>query len=224
MHENEDGERELVLGNRQLLAIFFVGALLCGVFFAMGYVVGGNSAKAGAAAASATDSASAVTSDGKREEPRAQSATDGGAMAGAMAASGDMGSQLPAAEPRVADNPAAAGAQPPVPAAPAPAPMAETAPAPRSAAPVSAAAATPVYLSVPEKDASYWQVTATQRPAADDLVRMFRERQLPAILAESSNPRLFRVLVGPYRSPVALADAKRKVTDLGFDGIVIQKY
>ena len=41
MVDNDNhGERELVLGNRQLLRIFFVAILLCGVFFEMGYVVG----------------------------------------------------------------------------------------------------------------------------------------------------------------------------------------
>jgi hypothetical protein len=81
-----------------------------------------------------------------------------------------------------------------------------------------------VYISVPEKGTSYWQVTAVGRPAADVLVRSLRERQLPAILAESSNAKLFRVLVGPYHSQPALADAKRKLTDLSFDGLIIQKY
>lgn len=40
-----DGEKELVLGNRQLLSFFFVVVALCGVFFAIGYVIGRNSAR-----------------------------------------------------------------------------------------------------------------------------------------------------------------------------------
>ena len=71
---------------------------------------------------------------------------------------------------------------------------------------------------------SYWQVTATQKGAAEGLVRSLRERQLPAILAESSKPELFRVLVGPYHTAPALAEAKRKLTDLGFNGLIPQKY
>jgi len=223
MSQNEDGERELVLGNKQLLAIFFVAALLCGVFFAMGYVVGGNSAKS-AAAAAATDSAPATTAEGKREEPQAAPLSEAPAPAAATAATGDMGSQLPAAEPRVTDNPAAAGALPPAPVPAAPQPERTTS-APKTVTPGPQAAAATVYISVPEKGTSYWQVTAVGRPAADDLVRMLRERQLPAILAESSNPKLFRVLVGPYRSPLALAEAKKKVMDVGgFDGLIPAKY
>ena len=43
MKNNETGEYELVVGNRQLLSGFFVVVLLCAVAFAMGYVVGQNS-------------------------------------------------------------------------------------------------------------------------------------------------------------------------------------
>src|SRR5208337_2546512 len=37
-----DGEKELVLGNKQLISLFFVVVALCGVFFALGYMMGGN--------------------------------------------------------------------------------------------------------------------------------------------------------------------------------------
>lgn len=36
-------EKELVLGNKHLISLFFVGAAMCGVFFAMGYMIGRNS-------------------------------------------------------------------------------------------------------------------------------------------------------------------------------------
>ena len=42
MPTNEEGEFELVLGNKQLLSVFFVAVLLLGVFFIMGYIVGRN--------------------------------------------------------------------------------------------------------------------------------------------------------------------------------------
>ena len=40
MPRNDDGEFELVLGNRQLLSGFFLVVILFGVFFTMGYIVG----------------------------------------------------------------------------------------------------------------------------------------------------------------------------------------
>src|SRR5436189_1143551 len=47
MRNNETGEFELVVGNRQLLSGFFIVVLLFAVSFAMGYVVGQNSPRGG---------------------------------------------------------------------------------------------------------------------------------------------------------------------------------
>src|SRR6476619_7499034 len=47
MRNNETGEFELVVGNRQLLSGFFIVVLLFAVAFAMGYVVGQNSPRSG---------------------------------------------------------------------------------------------------------------------------------------------------------------------------------
>src|SRR5262245_32596142 len=44
MKNTETGEFELVLGNKQVLSGFFIIVILFGVFFAMGYIVGRNSA------------------------------------------------------------------------------------------------------------------------------------------------------------------------------------
>ena len=49
MPHNEEGEFELVLGNKEMLSVLFIVVVLLGVFFAMGYVVGRNSAPVDAA-------------------------------------------------------------------------------------------------------------------------------------------------------------------------------
>src|SRR5436309_2849777 len=51
MRNNETGEFELIVGNRQLLSGFFIVVLLFAVAFAMGYVVGQNSPRSGKVAA-----------------------------------------------------------------------------------------------------------------------------------------------------------------------------
>ena len=43
MARTDDGEVEWILGNRQLLSVFFVVVILLGVFFTLGYVVGRSS-------------------------------------------------------------------------------------------------------------------------------------------------------------------------------------
>lgn len=44
MRRSDAGEFELVMGNKQLLAVFFIMILLLCVFFSMGYIVGRNTA------------------------------------------------------------------------------------------------------------------------------------------------------------------------------------
>ncbi len=57
MRNNETGEFELVVGNKQLLSGFFIVVLLFAVAFAMGYVVGQN-----------TQRPAKLASDGGREQ------------------------------------------------------------------------------------------------------------------------------------------------------------
>ena len=58
MPKNEEGEFELILGNKQLLSVFFIVVILLGVFFTMGYVVGRNSAPVQATSRPVNDSGS----------------------------------------------------------------------------------------------------------------------------------------------------------------------
>lgn len=71
MPKNEDGEFELILGNRQLLSVFFIVVILLGVFFTMGYIVGRNS---GPVAAEATPVPSVDARPAAVEAPASASA------------------------------------------------------------------------------------------------------------------------------------------------------
>src|ERR1700736_5146624 len=57
MPKNDEGEFELVLGNRQLLSGFFIVVVLFGLFFTMGYIVGRHSFPAPATTAPAVSQA-----------------------------------------------------------------------------------------------------------------------------------------------------------------------
>ena len=48
MKNNETGEFELVMGNKQLLSGFFIVVVLFAVFFVMGYIAGRNSTRGAA--------------------------------------------------------------------------------------------------------------------------------------------------------------------------------
>jgi len=65
---SQAGEKELILGNKQLISLFFVVVALCGVFFAMGYMVRGNSLK-GSLSTTDDSSAASQTATVKRQQP-----------------------------------------------------------------------------------------------------------------------------------------------------------
>jgi cell division septation protein DedD len=197
-----DGEKELVLGNKQLISLFFVAVALCGVFFAMGYMIGRNTSKSAVANLEGTTPAAVASPEPQsplpqsqdREPPRETAPTD---------------------ETAPPDKTPTAGAGP---AASQPAPVQSGAPV--ASTQTQAAHDTP---AEPEAGATYLQVTALRRADADNLVKTLREQNFPALLADSSKPDLFRVLVGPYHQTADVADAKARLKSLGFANAFVQK-
>ena len=187
MKNNETGEYELVVGNPQLLSGFFIVVLLCGVAFAMGYVVGQNSPHSARTAAAQAGAPAAVDAN-----PPAVSSAPAQAP--------------PAAAPAVqtAENPA----QPPAadaakPAEPSPQPTTqaarETPPAPAAQAPAPAPDAPP---------GSYWQVTAlSQAAAAQPIAQNLKDGGMPVGLRQGPDG-LTHVLVGPYFDTQSLSKAR----------------
>jgi cell division septation protein DedD len=196
-----DGEKELVLGNRQLISLFFVVVALCGVFFAMGYLIGRNSTKGIVASAPSGEDGSAANA-APASAPAAPAPTDAAPS-----------TQIPPA----ADNAGGPEAQP----AGIQTQPARDTPVQPAAAPAPVAAATATVT--PEAGATYLQVAAQHRADADNLVRTLREQNLPAVVAASSKEDLFRVLVGPYHQTAQVAEAKDKLKALGFANAFVQK-
>jgi cell division septation protein DedD len=193
-----DGEKELVLGNKQLLSLFFVVVALCGVFFALGYMIGRNSAGPAVASLDASPAAAALSPIPRAQEPEAPRQT---------AVASDV---QPAADTAgTPDSEATPGG---------------TQPAHDTPAPLTIPAYAPVTtVAAPEPGATYLQVTALRRTDADSLVRTLREQHFPTLLAGSSRQDLFRVLVGPYRETAQVADAKARLKALGFANAFVQK-
>jgi cell division septation protein DedD len=188
-----EGEKELVLGNKQLISLFFVGVALCGVFFAMGYMMGRPSGKQLAAIPDTSPAAQAAPIPEQESEPPRETAPP--------PATADPQPASPATQTQAARDLPAAHAVP-----------VSSVPAPVVPAPV-----------VPETGAPYLQVTALRRADADNLVKTLKEQNFPALLADSSKPDLFRVLVGPYRQTSDVADAKARLKALGFANAFVQK-
>ena len=203
-----EGEKELVLGNKQLMGLFFVVVALCGVFFAMGYMMGRPSAKTPPANPE-TSQAPAVTGPGVQQQVQQQPEPPR--------------ETAEAAPPEPQPQPAPIETKP-ARDTPQPAVVASSlAPPPAPSAPVSAAPAPAAGVSVPEEGATYLQVTALLRSDADKLAKTLREQNFPALVAESSKPDLFRVMVGPYHQTADVADAKARLKALGFANAFVQK-
>lgn len=169
MPRNDDGEFELILGNRQLMSVFFIVVILLGVFFAMGYIVGRNASPIGA-----PDVASH-----RAETPPA--ATDSSSSTRETAAPADVPKEDAPKETAPQQGPAAKPAPPP-----------EPAPAPVKASSRASAS------DQPESGRTYLQLSAIDHDKAEIMVELLRKKKFSAIAAEiPEKPGVFRVLVGP---------------------------
>src|SRR5262249_49273967 len=147
MKNNETGEFELVMGNRQLLSGFFIVCLLFGVAFAMGYIVGRNSSPSARAVSEMPTPAQApVVSDTR---PPA-------------------GSALPPAPPAVETT----KPQPHETVSPAPA---ETKPPAETRGPTGEVPPPTPGIREPATG-NYWQVMAVKQPEAEVVMRTLKEK------------------------------------------------
>jgi len=193
MPKNEEGEFELVLGNRQLLSIFFIVVILFGVFFTMGYIVGRNSAPTVAAAPAPTKAPeTAATTARVPANPPAEAAP---VQPPAQAPASEPAATTPAPQTQAAKEPAPPAAK-----------REEEPPAAKPAAEPSGK----IYL----------QVAAVGRPEAELEVSTLKKRGFPAHVGPGPREGIFRVLVGPYKNTADTARAKGELEKLGFKPIV----
>jgi len=234
MPRNEDGEMELVLGNKQLLSVLFILVVLLGVFFTMGYVVGRNN-----------------PSD---EKLRLAIAKQQVAVAGKLppvTVDPTSGAVSPKPNPAIAETPAPvqpvtveptkkelAKKEPekkeeakkkeelqkkeePKKEAAKKEPEKKKEPAPVPSAPVEVAGG--LFQATPNPG-QYLQVAAIDRPGASGMAEAYRKQGFPALITPSSSPTLFRVVIGPLKNSEAVADAKMRLKKIGVDGAILRKF
>lgn len=193
MPRNEEGEFELVLGNRQLLSGFFIVVILFGVFFTMGYIVGRHSSPpgvaelAGGAAVvprpSPVDRSDPPAADSKRNDPAP--AEPSGPVT-TTAAVEPAHQELP--EPKRDER------KPP--------PEVSAPPAGEPAA--SAAAGT------------YLQVAAPKRVAAEGVLAALKKLEIIATLLPGPDENTVRVVVGPFKDAAAMGKMRTELEKAGF--------
>jgi cell division septation protein DedD len=196
----DGSEYEMVLGNKQLLSVFFIVVVLLAVFFTMGYVVGRNSAPVD----------TAKSSDGPYERQNATSAVPAGS----------------GAAKRIAETPVSiAEAQPTSPTPSESAPAAD----PQAAQPTASAPKptenAPVTVSQPQPGQTYVQVTAVGKAEADVLAEVLARKGFRTLVAPGPNDKLFRVLVGPAKDINDVAKLKGDLeAATGLKNTFVRKY
>jgi cell division septation protein DedD len=171
MPRNEEGEFELVLGNRQLLSVFFIVVVLLGVFFVMGYILGKNSSPATPEVASA------------------RKATDTSPAPSPIIIDKSAGKSSAAREP-VVEKPVPVEKEKPV----------EKAPEPKKAEPKPApVAAASSKSGEPPKGSLFLQVAAVGRAEADVVSKVLKGKGFDIWIAPTDKDSIFRVLVGPIQ-------------------------
>ncbi|HTR35592.1 MAG TPA: hypothetical protein VMH80_06805 [Bryobacteraceae bacterium] len=216
MPKNDEGEFELVLGNRQLISVFLIVVILLGVFFSMGYIVGRNSASAAPAETARNDKApqpeTAPTPDTSAQQPEPAASSQSDAQPAATTTQPE--TTAPPESKPAESKPARAekAAQEPKP-KPAPA-------SPRAATPAPERAS--VTGQPPAGD--YWQVVATARPDAEIIAETISKRGFHAVLAPAPKEGIFRVLVGPLPDAATQAKTRTSLEAAGFKNPILRKY
>ncbi len=217
MFEERDGEKEILLGNKQLLGIFFVLAILFGVFFTVGYMVG--RAK-GAGDRQAAQSGSAVEAKSTPAEPASVNGGETHAVSPDPAVS--TGNSDQASTQQESQRTMEAGettAREPLgsrPSArkPKPAPVALT----RSQEEQEPSAA----LAIPAGHNTYLQVAALGRTEAVAVARVLNKKGFSTHIAPKPGSVYYRVLVGPVRDAGDLNSTRDALKNKGFREVFVQ--
>lgn len=221
MPRNDEGEFELILGNKQLLSVFFLIVILLGVFFTLGYVVGRSSGPLGA-----VDTASAKKSgeSGSSQAPlvidsgsSAKQADTGSSKSGDPVKSEPNGSAATASSARADRRPSPVHDETP------PDRKEEAAPARRPEPETTRSGPARVSYTEPQVGQTYLQLAATAKPEAELLADVVAKKGFHIVVTPAPNTKLYRVLVGPLRDAAQTSRTKADLEELGFKSIV-QRY
>jgi len=220
--KNDEGEFELILGNRQLISVFLIVVVLLGMFFSMGYIVGRNSSPT----AGATEAARADKSSSDAHPPDA-APIDSSNSAAPTDAPGQPVNAAPD-DSAPATTPPSITTQPERPAA---APVAaKPAASPKAGkpkpSPASEATPPPERASVASQlpGGQYWQVVATARPDAEIIAEALAKKGFHSVLAPAPKDGVFRVLVGPLADAPTQAQTRTNLEAAGFKNPIMRKY
>lgn len=216
MLRTSERETEILLGNKQLIGIFFVLAILLGAAFYGGYVVGKG--------AEARKSASTTT------PPPAPAETATASLA--VPPTGGETHSVPADSGNASDSAATGStntvspAEPPPLGSPKRKSVAKTTPAtsPDTTSTPSDSGATQVAFT-PRSGQTFLQVTAVGHDEAIAIADVLQNKGFRAhAVPKPGSSKLYRVIVGPVRDAGDLAATRDNLRRTGFREVIVQRY
>ena len=209
MLRNGDNETEILLGNKQLLGIFFVVAVLLGVAFYGGYMVG-----------KASPGKKTVATASGPESTGSQASATTGSGGETHTLSGDT-STASDVNPTDATEPDSTGSSQP----PLGTPKAKRAPSPESSSSQAEASPKTGANFVPQPGQEFLQVAAVGRDEALGVANVLHAKGFRAhAVPKPGNPKLYRVLIGPLRDAGDLSSTRDALRKTGFREVIVQKY
>jgi cell division septation protein DedD len=207
-----DSETEILLGNKQLLGIFFVVAVLLGVAFYGGYMVG-----------KTVPSRKPVAATSRQDTASSQSAPPAGSGGETHTLSGDT-STAPDLNPTDATEPdTGASAEPPLGTRKPGKAERETAGSFSTSAEPAASRSQGAFI--PESGQQFLQVAAVGKDEALGVANVLHSKGFSAhAVPKPGNPKLYRVLIGPLRDAGDLSTTREALRRTGFREVIVQKY
>jgi cell division septation protein DedD len=225
MSSTSETETEILLGNRHLLAIFFVLAILLGIAFTGGYMVGRNSFdKKSVPLAAASGDPAASTNAGAPNSGATSQETHSLPPAGNEQT--DTSDQTRTAQPPAPVDVTAQTAKDEAPLGAPKQPVAEARPTPAKPQPkpVQAAKTTGAFAG-PQSGQMFLQVTAVRRTEAEALADVLSKKGFHAhAVAKPGSSEIYRVLIGPIHDAGELSGTRDSLRNVGFTKIFVQRY
>ncbi len=204
MLQSEEREREILLGNKQLLGIFFVVAALLGIAFAGGYKLGQSSAGKKPAPVVGTGSTAAPETASTSTPPAGETHSVAPEESVATAAPGNTGahrkSEVLLGAPKQKSHPASATDN-------------------NMLVPAKGDG------FAPQSGQEFLQVAAVPRDHALAVASVLRKKGFQAhAVPKPGDVNLYRVIVGPIRSAGDLSSTRDSLRKTGFSQVIVQHF
>jgi len=211
MLRTSETETEILLGNKQLLGIFFVVAVLLGVAFYGGYMVGrGTQPK---------KTLATVPAPGDESASAATHTAAGGETHSFPADAGSAETQMPAST-----GPAAADAATDTSASEAPLGAPKHTAKPAASEPGTSTSDTAEGFA-PEPGEQFLQVAAVGKDEAEAVADVLHKKGYRAhAVPKPGNAKIFRVLIGPMKDAGDLNATRDSLRRTGFREVIVQRY